>query len=187
LQLSVVESIFLRPFQSYLVKSMSSSRRHKHPVAAPPDKSKPHTPAIDAETAPNRESRSEMPSLDSASTPSKQQHILLYHFAETWAMRKALNMPNRLTAYALLIDSEGRVRWQATGFATEDEITSLQRATRLLVSETGRSAVLAKDGNAVSGSSRLTAPTEYRKAVTEEGESHTDEAGARAKGMFGLQ
>jgi hypothetical protein len=182
LQLSVVESIFLRPFQSYLVKSMSSLRRHEHPVAAPPDKSKPHSPAVDAETPPNRQF--EMPSLDSSSTPPKQQHILLYHFAETWAMRRALNMPNRLTAYALLIDSEGRVRWKATGFATKDEITSLQRVTRLLVSETGRSAVLAKDGNGVSGRSGLTASKECREAATEEGESPGNEDGAQVKGGF---
>ncbi|CAM9584069.1 unnamed protein product, partial [Hapterophycus canaliculatus] len=37
--------------------------------------------------------------------------------------------------YVLLIDQKGRVRWQATGKGTPDEIESLIRCARQLVAE----------------------------------------------------
>lgn len=52
-------------------------------------------------------------------------------------VRKALGMVNRLTLYVLLVDQEGKVRWQATGKGTPDEVESLIRCARQLVAEGG--------------------------------------------------
>ncbi|GAQ85265.1 hypothetical protein KFL_002260210 [Klebsormidium nitens] len=177
-ELSVVESIFLRPFQNYLVKSMSAIRRRSNPMKAPPIKtvepaslSKPIPSTQQAPPSSQSEpltasSESSPVSSSAETTPSPQKQVLLYHFAETWAMRKALNMPNRLTGYALLVDRHGQVRWRATGYATTDEIKSLQRATRLLVSESAQAAALAKEGR---GRSKATANQELEGAFENEG------------------
>lgn len=124
------------------------------PVSPPVEHGSLSTPSPSPQQAPpSPQSQSltaspESPPISSTaiSTPPTQQQVLLYHFAETWAMRKALNMPNRLTAYALLVDSHGQVRWRATGFATADEIKSLRRATRLLVSKSAQAAALKQEG-----------------------------------------
>lgn len=54
-------------------------------------------------------------------------------------VRKALGIVNRLTLYVLLVDQEGRVRWQGTGKGTPDEIESLIRCARQLAAEGGTS------------------------------------------------
>ncbi|CAM9162164.1 unnamed protein product, partial [Scytosiphon promiscuus] len=58
-----------------------------------------------------------------------------YRFGPTEEVRKALGIVNRLTLYVLLVDQKGRVRWQATGKGTTDEIESLVRCARQLVAE----------------------------------------------------
>ena len=57
----------------------------------------------------------------------------LFHFGEAKALRKALDMSNTLTGYAVLLDSQGRVRWKGCGMAKPDEIVSLLSTTQQLL------------------------------------------------------
>lgn len=92
-------------------------------------------------------------------------------------MRKALGIVNRLTLYVLLVDQEGRVRWQGTGNGTPDEVESLVRCARQLLAE-GEHSRSSSDGEggseAVSGA---------RARGEEHGRSSSKkESAARSKG-----
>ena len=58
---------------------------------------------------------------------------LLYAFADHYSVRKQLRMPNTLTAYAFLVDGDGRVRWRASGRAAADEVQALLRCSDKLL------------------------------------------------------
>jgi hypothetical protein len=51
------------------------------------------------------------------------------------ALLDALDVPNYLGAYVYLIDKQGRVRWKASGQATEDELVTMNRLKKQLLSE----------------------------------------------------
>ncbi|KAL3147112.1 hypothetical protein ABBQ38_015067 [Trebouxia sp. C0009 RCD-2024] len=57
----------------------------------------------------------------------------IFHFGDTTEIRKALEMPNRLTGYAFLIDDQGLVRWRGSGKAEKAEVDSLMRAADQLM------------------------------------------------------
>jgi ATPase complex subunit ATP10 len=59
----------------------------------------------------------------------------LYHFGDATTFRSALQMTNRLTAYAYLLDAQGKVRWQGSGKPDkrEKEVLTLC-CTKLLLS-----------------------------------------------------
>ncbi|DBA80402.1 TPA: hypothetical protein ACH3X2_007342 [Trebouxia sp. C0005] len=64
---------------------------------------------------------------------STMQTDFLFHFGDTTQIRKALEMPNRLTGYAFLIDSNGLVRWRGSGLAEQSEVDGLLRAADQLL------------------------------------------------------
>ncbi len=59
----------------------------------------------------------------------------LFHFGEAKPLRKALGMSNTLTGYAVLLDSQGRVRWKGCGMAKPDEVDSLLTSTQQLLTK----------------------------------------------------
>ncbi|CAI5966677.1 unnamed protein product [Closterium sp. NIES-64] len=59
----------------------------------------------------------------------------VYAFGDTWDFRKKLGIINRLTGYAFLVDGKGRVRWRASGIASDDEVTCLLSTTDKLLKE----------------------------------------------------
>eukprot|EP00752_Nemacystus_decipiens_P014387 g12797.t1 len=67
----------------------------------------------------------------------EQRESFFYRFGPTEEVRKALGIANRLTLYVLLVDQEGRVRWQGTGKGTPDEVELLIRCARQLAAEGG--------------------------------------------------
>ncbi|KAK9168485.1 hypothetical protein Syun_000625 [Stephania yunnanensis] len=60
---------------------------------------------------------------------------IVYAFGDHYYFRKSLNILNLLTGYIFLLDGFGRIRWQGSGFATKEELTSLLSCTSLLVEE----------------------------------------------------
>eukprot|EP00884_Botryococcus_braunii_P006519 jgi/Botrbrau1/15869/Bobra.40_1s0053.1 len=58
----------------------------------------------------------------------------IFYFGDCTAWRKALGMTNRLTGYVFLMDEEGRMRWRGSGKGEEEEVESLIRCTRGLLS-----------------------------------------------------
>ena len=46
-----------------------------------------------------------------------------------------LDVPNYYGAYVYLVDRRGRVRWQASGEALPEELDSMHRVTKQLLSE----------------------------------------------------
>lgn len=72
------------------------------------------------------------------SWPEEQQALqrqLVYHFGDHYDFRKELRILNLLTGYIFLLDKFGRIRWQGTGLATQDELSSLMSCTSLLLQE----------------------------------------------------
>ena len=59
----------------------------------------------------------------------------LFHFGDAAALRRMLTMPNRFAGYAFLLDARGRVRWRASGTATDAEVAAMQQATDALLAE----------------------------------------------------
>ena len=59
----------------------------------------------------------------------------LFHFGEAKPLRQALGMSNTLTGYAVLLDSQGRVRWKGCGMAKPDEVDSLLTSTQQLLTK----------------------------------------------------
>jgi len=61
---------------------------------------------------------------------------VVYAFGDTYDFRKLLGVPNLLSGYVFLLDRKGRVRWRASGMATEEELESMASCTtRLLQGE----------------------------------------------------
>lgn len=68
------------------------------------------------------------------------ERTVVYAFGDTYDFRKVLGVPNLLSGYAFLLDRKGRVRWRASGMATEEELESMASCTsRLLQEETSKS------------------------------------------------
>ena len=59
----------------------------------------------------------------------------LFHFGDGAPLRRMLTMPNRFAGYAFLLDARGRVRWRASGTATDAEVEAMQQATDALLAE----------------------------------------------------
>lgn len=60
---------------------------------------------------------------------------IVYSFGDHYYFRKELKILNLLTGYIFLLDKFGRIRWQGTGLATEEELSSLLSCTKLLLEE----------------------------------------------------
>lgn len=63
------------------------------------------------------------------------QRQVVYAFGDTYFLRKALGIPNLLSGYVFLLDRKGRVRWRASGMATEAELASMMSCTSRLLEE----------------------------------------------------
>lgn len=63
------------------------------------------------------------------------QRQVVYSFGDHYYFRKELKILNLLTGYTFLLDKFGRVRWQGSGTATEEELSSLSSCVSLLLEE----------------------------------------------------
>ncbi|PIN03730.1 Inner membrane protein required for assembly of the F0 sector of ATP synthase [Handroanthus impetiginosus] len=63
------------------------------------------------------------------------QRRIVYSFGDHYYFRKELKILNLLTGYIFLLDKLGRIRWQGSGLATQDELSSLISCTSLLLEE----------------------------------------------------
>ncbi|KAK1296648.1 hypothetical protein QJS10_CPB15g02042 [Acorus calamus] len=59
----------------------------------------------------------------------------VYSFGDHYYFRKELKILNLLTGYIFLLDGFGRIRWQAFGLATPEELSSLLSCTSQLLEE----------------------------------------------------
>ncbi|XP_016508112.1 uncharacterized protein LOC107825726 isoform X2 [Nicotiana tabacum] len=73
------------------------------------------------------------------SNPDESKDVLhrqiVYSFGDHYYFRKELKILNLLTGYTFLLDKFGRIRWQGSGLATEEELSSLLSCTSLLLDE----------------------------------------------------
>ncbi|KAM5584341.1 hypothetical protein ABKV19_003952 [Rosa sericea] len=60
---------------------------------------------------------------------------IVYSFGDHYYFRKELKILNLLTGYIFLLDKFGRIRWQGSGVATQEESSSLLSCTSLLLEE----------------------------------------------------
>ncbi|CAN4120410.1 unnamed protein product [Withania somnifera] len=60
---------------------------------------------------------------------------IVYSFGDHYYFRKELKILNLLTGYMFLVDKFGRIRWQGSGLATEEELSSLLSCTSFLLDE----------------------------------------------------
>lgn len=60
---------------------------------------------------------------------------IVYSFGDHYYFRKELKILNLLTGYMFLLDKFGRIRWQGTGLATDEELSSLLSCTSFLLDE----------------------------------------------------
>lgn len=60
---------------------------------------------------------------------------VVYAFGDSYDFRKELHITNVLTGYVFLLDEQGRVRWQAYGQSTEEEVSSMVSCTNMLLNE----------------------------------------------------
>ncbi|CAI0398031.1 unnamed protein product [Linum tenue] len=70
--------------------------------------------------------------IDSSRALQKQ---IAYSFGDHYYFRKELKILNLLTGYIYLVDKFGRIRWQGSGTATEEEMSSLLSCTSLLLQD----------------------------------------------------
>jgi ATPase complex subunit ATP10 len=63
-----------------------------------------------------------------------ERHVV-YAFGDAYEFRKVLGVPNLLSGYVFLLDRKGRVRWRASGMATEQELDSMAMCTSRLLQE----------------------------------------------------
>ncbi|XP_074355127.1 uncharacterized protein LOC141693847 isoform X2 [Apium graveolens] len=63
------------------------------------------------------------------------QRQIVYFFGDHYYFRKDLKILNLLTGYIFLLDKFGRIRWQGSGVASKEELTSLFSCTSLLLEE----------------------------------------------------
>nr|AKM76502.1 AT1G08220-like protein [Pelargonium transvaalense] len=59
----------------------------------------------------------------------------VYFFGDHYWFRKELKLENLITGYVFLVDEFGRIRWQGSGSATEEELAALLSCTTLLLEE----------------------------------------------------
>ena len=52
-----------------------------------------------------------------------------FFFGDSQCLVDKLEMANPLTAYVFLVDSEGRIRWRASGMPSEAELSTLIMVT----------------------------------------------------------
>ncbi|CAN4119438.1 unnamed protein product [Withania somnifera] len=73
------------------------------------------------------------------SNPHESKNVLhrqiVYSFGDHYYFRKELKILNLLTGYMFLVDKFGRIRWQGSGLATEEELSSLLSCTSFLLDE----------------------------------------------------
>ncbi|WMV55843.1 hypothetical protein MTR67_049228 [Solanum verrucosum] len=73
------------------------------------------------------------------SNPHESKDVLhrqiVYSFGDHYYFRKELKILNLLTGYMFLVDKFGRIRWQGSGLATEEELSSLLSCTSFLLDE----------------------------------------------------
>ncbi|KAL8496478.1 hypothetical protein ACS0TY_020259 [Phlomoides rotata] len=67
--------------------------------------------------------------------PDVLQRQTVYSFGDHYYLRKELRILNLLTGYIFLVDKLGRIRWQGSGLATENELSSLLFCTSMLMDE----------------------------------------------------
>nr|AKM76479.1 AT1G08220-like protein [Erodium foetidum] len=60
---------------------------------------------------------------------------MVYYFGDHYYFRKELGIENLCTGYIFLLDRFGRIRWQGSGMASKEELTSLVSCTSLLLEE----------------------------------------------------
>ena len=72
-------------------------------------------------------------SLMRRNTPEELQDSTYVFFGNADDFRDDLRMHNLLTGYAFLLDGQGRVRFAASGSATDDEAQLLQKAVRKIL------------------------------------------------------
>lgn len=63
------------------------------------------------------------------------QRQIVYSFGDHYYFRKELKILNLLTGYVFLLDRFGRIRWQGSGLATQEELSSLLSCTSILLEE----------------------------------------------------
>lgn len=63
------------------------------------------------------------------------QKQIVYSFGDHYYFRKELKILNLLTGYIFLLDKFGRIRWQGSGLATQEELSSLLSCTSFLLEE----------------------------------------------------
>ncbi|KAL2511170.1 ATPase assembly factor ATP10 [Abeliophyllum distichum] len=63
------------------------------------------------------------------------QQQIVYSFGDHYYFRKELKILNLLTGYIYLVDKLGRIRWQGSGLATPDELSSLLSCASFLLEE----------------------------------------------------
>ncbi|AQK92718.1 hypothetical protein Zm00014a_012560 [Zea mays] len=63
-----------------------------------------------------------------------RRHVV-YAFGDHYDFRKKLQIINLLTGYIYLVDGLGRIRWQGSGSATQEELSSLTACTSILLDE----------------------------------------------------
>lgn len=59
---------------------------------------------------------------------------ILTYFGDSDEIRRRLGLANKLTGYVFLVDGKGRIRWQASGFPTQEEIDRLILFTQQIAS-----------------------------------------------------
>nr|AKM76481.1 AT1G08220-like protein [Erodium texanum] len=66
---------------------------------------------------------------------NERQRQMGYYFGDHYYFRKELGIQNLCTGYVFLVDKFGRIRWQGSGVASKEELTSLLSCTSLLLEE----------------------------------------------------
>eukprot|EP00850_Spirogloea_muscicola_P014294 SM000101S09292 [mRNA] locus=s101:502667:505453:+ [translate_table: standard] len=123
-EVSVIESPVLSlPFvRPLLLRSMRRPQRRSTAVSQ--DQQLPEAAAR------GQEASSSQPVADTTVQPQ-----VVYLFGDTWQLRKDLDIKNRLTGHAFLVDAEHRLRWRATGMATADEVQLLHQCAEEISKE----------------------------------------------------
>ncbi|KAF5191933.1 Atpase complex subunit, partial [Thalictrum thalictroides] len=73
------------------------------------------------------------PKSDGPDNTHHRQNV--YAFGDHYYFRKDLKILNLLTGYIFLLDNFGRIRWQGSGLATQEELSSLLSCASFLLEE----------------------------------------------------
>ena len=60
------------------------------------------------------------------------QGSYLVHYGSVFDERQKVGMTNNIIGWVNLVDSQGRIRWQANGLAKEEEVKSLLKCSHQL-------------------------------------------------------